>query len=336
LSSEPVSDVGDLCVNEMANSATTGRRLIRLRLRPAFINLLDDEDRSLSRMVTAVRKMAEQGESCEETLDELLAALTSRSLPEPLTAAALKEMGRVKPRVTPYPAGIVLTARVRAGFYRPVTVEEDTTSDEPAGGPPKQVSLECHTEGVVRWTKSFTSSLGMDGECAAALTEAARYHDIGKADWRFQYLLCGDVPGDTLLAKSGRDFNPRQDEAIRRLAGLPRRFRHEFLSVALLRNHREQKEEGLGRLVEYLVGTHHGRGRPFVPFIEENEPEEVVVRWEGRTFSASSDHRLWHLGSHWVDDFWSLVRRYGYWGLAYLETILRLADAARSAEEQNE
>jgi CRISPR-associated endonuclease/helicase Cas3 len=340
LSTEPVSDVGDLCVNDMANSAPAGRRLIRVRLHPTFINHMEEGERPLGGMVSVVRELAEQGESSEEALDELLAALTSRSLPDPLTVAAITEMGRVKSRVTVYPSGIVLTARVRAGFYRPQAVREgppdDSEADDISSQQPKQVSLEHHTQGVVRWTESFTSSLGLESECAAALAQAAQFHDIGKADWRFQYLLHGDVPGDTLLAKSGRDFDARQNEGVRRLSGLPRRFRHEFVSVALLRNHRERGTEAPARLVEYLVGTHHGRGRPFVPVTAETEPEEVVVHWDRRTFSASSDHRLWHLEGGWTDDFWTLVRRYGYWGLAYLETILRLADAARSAEEQDE
>ena len=49
---------------------------------------------------------------------------------------------------------------------------------------------------------------------------------------------------------------------------------------------------------------------------------------------ASANHGLWHLKSGWADTFWKLVREHGYWGLAYLETVLRLADGARSSEEQ--
>src|SRR5262249_23737151 len=89
-------------------------------------------------------------------------------------------------------------------------------------------------------------------------------------------------------------------------------------------------------LVDYLVGTHHGRGRPFVPVIEDHEPEQVTLRWDGHTLSASSDHGLWRLESGGAGGFWVLVRGSGYWGLAVLEALLRLADGARSAEEQRQ
>jgi CRISPR-associated endonuclease/helicase Cas3 len=141
------------------------------------------------------------------------------------------------------------------------------------------------------------------------------------------------------LAKSGMDKEDWQ--AFRdawRVSGLPPRFRHEFVSVALLRSHRDDLLEGLGEgereLVEYLVGTHHGRGRPFVPVTEETSPDPVTLDWDGRTLSASPDHSLWKLGSGWTDLFWKVVRRHGHWGLAYLEAVLVLADQARSREEE--
>jgi CRISPR-associated endonuclease/helicase Cas3 len=172
----------------------------------------------------------------------------------------------------------------------------------------------------------------------AVIVRAARLHDIGKADWRFQFLLYGDEPNEVLLAKSGRDLNANQFVAIHRRANLPGGFRHELVSVALVRNHREQVlcdvQETHRNVVEYLVGSHHGRGRPFMPVIEDTTPEQVTLPWEGRRLSASSDHGLARLDSRWADLFWELTRRYGYWGLVYLEAVLRLADGARSAEEQ--
>src|SRR5262249_58309152 len=87
-------------------------------------------------------------------------------------------------------------------------------------------------------------------------------------------------------------------------------------------------------VVESRGGTRHGGGRPFVPVIKEPPSEQVSLRWDGHVLWASADHRLWRLDARWADRFWRLVRREGSWGLAYLEALLRLADAARSAEEQ--
>lgn len=69
-------------------------------------------------------------------------------------------------------------------------------------------------------------------------------------------------------------------------------------------------------LVRYLVGSHHGRGKPWLP----SQPD--VALWR----EAS--------GADWPTLHQDMVRAYGWWGLAMLEALLRLADWARSAEEQ--
>jgi CRISPR-associated endonuclease/helicase Cas3 len=96
----------------------------------------------------------------------------------------------------------------------------------------------------------------------------------------------------------------------RDLAGLPRGWRHEVASLAM----RPEADD----LVRYLVGAHHGRGRPWLP--------------------AAPDVTLWRQagGAHWPTLAQRMTQRHGHWGLAYLEAIVRLADWARSAAEQNE
>jgi CRISPR-associated endonuclease/helicase Cas3 len=313
----------------------------------------EDTARLLGQRVEALRGLVQAGEDYDAALAELMEALPAGLASDPLTAAVAREMAKAETDVTVYPAGVVLTARVRPGFFRPegATLHEpeevvddasdadDTTSLRAGALPPVPVTLEKHSEGVARRAACFAEALGLDRGLAEALVRAAQLHDLGKADRRFQALLYGDEPGEALLAKSGRDLDRSRQEAVRIHAGLPRGFRHELVSVALLRKHRGELLGGLDEeqaaLAEYLVGTHHGRGRPFMPVIEE-AGEEVSLDWDGRPLSASPDHGLYRLEAGWAGCFWHLLRRHGPWGLAYLEALLRLADGARSAEEQQE
>jgi CRISPR-associated endonuclease/helicase Cas3 len=349
-----VVDVGDFVVNEMANAAPDdGRgRLVRVRIHAELGAQGVDEDRpgSLARVVEELQGLVEQGEDTSDVLPRLCASAMARLSHDALTAACLSRLCEVGPRVSPYPAGVILTGRLPPRFFRPDeptrpdasegdgTDEDDTSSLRAGTYRPVRVELGEHTRGVTRWVMSFATLLGLGDGLSLALSRAAESHDLGKADPRFQYLLYGDEPGDVLLAKSGRDLDTHERSEVHRLSGLPKGFRHEFLSVALVRRQRDLLaglDERQAELAEHLIGTHHGRGRPFVPVIAETDgAEPVCFSWSDRQLEASPNHRLWHLEAGWADRFWELVARHGLWGLAYLEAVLRLADGARSAEEE--
>jgi CRISPR-associated endonuclease/helicase Cas3 len=81
-------------------------------------------------------------------------------------------------------------------------------------------------------------------------------------------------------------------------------------------------------LVLWLIGTHHGRGRPiFPPIVDEEADDNITVDLaSGVRLEAPVDHGLTRLDSGWIERFERLKRRYGPWKLARMEAILRLAD----------
>ena len=87
-------------------------------------------------------------------------------------------------------------------------------------------------------------------------------------------------------------------------------------------------------LVQHLVASHHGLCRPLAPWVPDSTSVDVGFRLDGFSCSASSAHNLERLDSGVAERFWLIVRRYGWWGAALIETVFRLADHRQSEREQ--
>ena len=191
-------------------------------------------------------------------------------------------------------------------------------------------SLGSHQRAVARRAAEFALNLALDGRLTASIRMAAELHDEGKKDPRFQAMLRGRTPG-TLntslppLAKSGMD--PADRAAFRRvqqLAGYPDWMRHEALSAEIARLQAGMSGHDIDAdLVVHLVAAHHGRSRPLLPAVTDPDPCLVPVTISGRTRQLSTAETVdWDAPRRFAE----LNRHYGQWGLALLETILRLAD----------
>ena len=181
----------------------------------------------------------------------------------------------------------------------------------------RPVSLESHLNGVAARTRAVADRLGLL-EMAEDLALAARLHDLGKLDDRFQRLL-GRQQDAAPLAQSVHSWMERRRRAA--LSDYPKGERHEALSVELMIQHGLHEGANDSELVEHLVASHHGWARPFV------RTARGMARIDDQLFHLTFDDKLAHADAERAPGrFRSVQHRFGWLGLAWLEAIVQLSD----------
>lgn len=234
-------------------------------------------------------------------------------------------------------AGLIVQGSRRLPAVSEAT-DRFSDEDDAAASGTVRVPLFEHLPGVAAYARRFAAGCGLPTPLVDAIERAGLLHDLGKADLRFQSLLRNGNPwtGGVLLAKSNDIPQGRSAyERARKAASYPEGGRHELLSVRLVENASEllPGDDTLRDLVLHLIASHHGYCRPFAPVVFDHKPPDVKLEFQGHTLVHSAETGMERLDSGVADRFWQLVRHYGWWGLAWLEAILRLADHRRSEAE---
>jgi CRISPR-associated endonuclease/helicase Cas3 len=249
-------------------------------------------------------------------------------------------------RADAHPLGGLVIRSSRRSPYTAPTVEPEsdfTAQDNTSSFVARPVSLRGHSMGVEALAREFGQRCGLNRQLVEDLALSGRLHDIGKADPRFQrWLYGGDEVGAVLgglRAKSGMQSRALRERA-RAISGYPKGGRHELLSLAMIQREVDALGAHYAELVLHLVGSHHGLCRPFLPYIHDADDlvTEVDCDITERPLRASTSAatELMRLDSGVSERYWRLLREFGWLGLPYLESILRLADHRQSGNEENE
>lgn len=251
--------------------------------------------------------------------------------------------------------GVVLFARARVRrSEEPEEPDLFADDDDLMSVGVSAVAIDTHSDLVERTAEKLARRC-LPPPYAPVFAGAGYWHDVGKLDERFQVLL---HHGDELaalaaaapLAKSeGIPISPARRRAIREASGLPANFRHEMLSLQLAeRCARGAVSAEMYDLFLHLVASHHGHARPFAPISPDPEPPAITGTRGGTPVKLRAEERValpppHRLDSGISDRFWRLLRRHGWWGLAYLEAVFRLSDwyasefvVQQAKEEQEE
>ena len=234
--------------------------------------------------------------------------------------------------------------------------ESEAHDEDPRSGIGVPVLLSAHLRHVEAEAVALCEVLEVDTDTWAAIVRAARWHDVGKVHDVFQDtmrrgLRDGESDAEGPLAKTVKP-NLRHDRAY---------FRHELASaLALLAQENWSRDADL---TAYLVAAHHGKvrmnlralpreraptesdraGARFARGIWEDDELNPVdlgggERWSGGRLTLSLMELGWDdiTGESWTERTRDLLTRYGPFRLAWMETLVRVADWRASAKEERE
>ena len=194
---------------------------------------------------------------------------------------------------------------IRVGIYRK---GRDAAGDLAISSEPQ--TLDDHTKAIVSEVERLVKVLGLAPELAAVLRIAARLHDLGKSRKLWQRAM-GAPNGGAVYAKTEGGGNP----ALLRLG--EETYRHEFGSLREAESDAELNSliPELRDLALHLIASHHGFARPVIAAVDPDEPLS-------QSAARAPDIALRYI---------RLQKRWGWWGLAWIEALLRAADWLASA-----
>ena len=217
------------------------------------------------------------------------------------------------------------------------------------------VSLADHLRHVAAEAESLCGALQLETHARAAIVRAARWHDLGKAHQVFQDTMRRGLDGKeiapaVLLAKTVKQSRHGRSY-----------FRHELASaLAFLAHERWSRNADL---IAYLIAAHHGKVRMNLRALPREtaphdsdragarfargvwEGDELPAfdlegdeHWEGGNLLLSIMELGWDEVSceSWTERTRELLARLGPFRLAWLETLLRIADWRASAGERGD
>lgn len=184
--------------------------------------------------------------------------------------------------------------------------EQATTADGRSVG--REQSLGEHQAFVERHARRIGKSIGLDPQNLELLALAAALHDEGKQLERWQRAF-----------RAPKERRPLGKTTSRPLQSILAGYRHELGSLPFAE--RDARVACLSPddrdLVLHLIAAHHGFARPILRTDGCDDAPPTVLAQRARTIALR---------------FARLEKRWGPWGLAWWETLLRAADQAASRE----
>jgi CRISPR-associated endonuclease/helicase Cas3 len=193
-------------------------------------------------------------------------------------------------------------------------VQPRSADDEGSRIAHHQQDLRPHLRCAAHFAANIVEKLALPEPEATAVRLAARFHDLGKHRVLWQRAIdnrrYSPARIETAWAKS--DGKKMRSRSLNK-------YRHEFGSLIDVLDESDFKalDRDTQELLLHLIAAHHGRARPHFPADEAFDPDHPY-------------EQVLETARAVPQRFARLQRKYGRWGLAYLESLVRAADIMAS------